>query len=286
MSLILEALRKSEAERRRGASPDLRVELPPTASRARRAIAPWPLLAVVVVLVFSAGLWWRARPTAPVATTPAATDASHSASNASPTSRSRPPYPASVRDGAGDTASDATFPVVQRIDPSTPPGNTESRGVTEPVQSIQAPDGIAATGSKPDAGAAAVNVTADGAAAARHDSEAGLSLNATPATPAAAIMPPAAVVPARTPSLPSSPPSAGAGGVEPLSSLSPAERRRLPAMKLSMHMWNAEPSRRFVIIDGTRFVEGDRIGEAVVTRIDPDGVMLDLDGRTVRMPLR
>jgi general secretion pathway protein B len=37
MSLILEALRKSEAERRRGESPDLRTELPPVASR--RAIA-------------------------------------------------------------------------------------------------------------------------------------------------------------------------------------------------------------------------------------------------------
>ena len=37
MSLILEALRKSEAERRRGDAPDLRVELPPPAATKIRA---------------------------------------------------------------------------------------------------------------------------------------------------------------------------------------------------------------------------------------------------------
>jgi phosphoribosylformimino-5-aminoimidazole carboxamide ribonucleotide (ProFAR) isomerase len=50
-------------------------------------------------------------------------------------------------------------------------------------------------------------------------------------------------------------------------------------------MWNSDPARRFVIIDGQRRVEGDRLGEAVITAIDRDGVLLELDGRALRIPL-
>src|SRR5690606_16359967 len=58
MSLILEALRKSEAERRRGSAPDVALELPPVPARGRRA-APawlWPLLAAIALLLVLA--WW------------------------------------------------------------------------------------------------------------------------------------------------------------------------------------------------------------------------------------
>ena len=41
MSLILEALRKSEAERRRGAVPDVAMELPPQAMARPRALPAW-----------------------------------------------------------------------------------------------------------------------------------------------------------------------------------------------------------------------------------------------------
>lgn len=64
------------------------------------------------------------------------------------------------------------------------------------------------------------------------------------------------------------------------------ERRQLPALKLSMHMWNERPAQRFVILDGIRYGEGDRVGAAVITAIDTSGVVLDLNGRAVRLPLR
>ena len=51
MSLILEALRKSEAERRRGEMPDLRAELPPPAAGSRsslRRALPW-IVAVAAI---------------------------------------------------------------------------------------------------------------------------------------------------------------------------------------------------------------------------------------------
>ena len=46
-------------------------------------------------------------------------------------------------------------------------------------------------------------------------------------------------------------------------------------------MWNDDPSQRFVILDGDRLREGDRIGDAVVTAITRDGVVLDWNGQAV-----
>lgn len=58
MSLILEALRKSEAERRRGLAPDVAMELPPTPASRPRAMTTWllPALAVAALLVVAG--WW------------------------------------------------------------------------------------------------------------------------------------------------------------------------------------------------------------------------------------
>ena len=43
-------------------------------------------------------------------------------------------------------------------------------------------------------------------------------------------------------------------------------------------MWHAESAQRFVILDGERMGEGDRIGDAVIEEITPDGVLLGLAG--------
>src|SRR5690606_22767879 len=103
------------------------------------------------------------------------------------------------------------------------------------------------------------------------------------ATPASSAIPPPASVQAPMPPE-AGPPATPAGGVR-ITGLPAAQRERLPAMKLSLHMWNEDPARRFVVIDGQRRSEGDRVGEATITAIDRDGVLLDLDGRQVRVPL-
>lgn len=79
-------------------------------------------------------------------------------------------------------------------------------------------------------------------------------------------------------------PPGGSGTPQRLSELATAQRERLPALRISMHMWNADPARRFVIIDGHRQVEGDRLGAGVIRAIDPDGMLVDLDGQLVRVP--
>src|SRR5690606_29621237 len=67
MSLILEALRKSEAERRRGEAPVLHVELPPgLEARMRRRWRP-PVAVVVAAALLGAagGVFWYQAPRAP-----------------------------------------------------------------------------------------------------------------------------------------------------------------------------------------------------------------------------
>ncbi len=54
MSLILEALKKSEAQRRLGVAPDIGTAV--TARRRRRSLAPWLLLAIVLLVL--GGAWW------------------------------------------------------------------------------------------------------------------------------------------------------------------------------------------------------------------------------------
>jgi general secretion pathway protein B len=114
------------------------------------------------------------------------------------------------------------------------------------------------------------------------------STEQTPEVAPAASAAPVASLPLPPPSTPiarPTPPPTGAP-IATVAELPAAERRQLPAMKLSMHMWNERPAQRFVILDGIRYGEGDRIGAAVITAIDTDGIVLDLNGRAVRLPLR
>lgn len=69
MSLILDALRKSETERRRGQAPGLFTPLPTVGAQvqSRRSLWPW-LVAVVVVLLALIAWWYRPVPAASVVT--------------------------------------------------------------------------------------------------------------------------------------------------------------------------------------------------------------------------
>ena len=69
MSLILDALRKSEAERRRGELPALALELPPVHARATPTRAAW-LLLPAVLLGAAATFWFVQRETQALPATP------------------------------------------------------------------------------------------------------------------------------------------------------------------------------------------------------------------------
>jgi general secretion pathway protein B len=218
MSLILEALRRSEADRRRGETPSVHGELPP-APRAPKPRIPaasgWLLAAIALVL----SAW------AVHAFLDRAQDAGAPATHRTVTKRAAAPA--------------ASLPPVRHL---TPPPVV----VVAPTAARIPP----------------------------------------PAQPSARAAPPAtseAPIPAPAP-----PPAAAAlhDDTMRLSDLDPEQRKALPPLKLSMHMWNDDPSQRFVILDGTRLREGDRIGDAVVTAITHDGVVLDWNGRKLELSIR
>jgi general secretion pathway protein B len=242
MSLILEALRKSEAERRRGATPSLYAEMPPVPTKASRFDSRWPvwigLAALVPVAAWIALGLVRSDPAPLVANKPMA----------EPT-----PALAPVQHLEAST-------VVPIIRPESPPVTDQA-----PVAGNAPPDASPTPADDEPQTAAdlAASIAARAqAAAARDDRDA-----AEPApAPASAMTSPQRAL--------------------SLTDLSTDERKALPPLKMSMHLWNEDASRRFVIIDGERLHEGDRIGNAVVAAIVSDGVLLDWNGRQLKLPIR
>jgi general secretion pathway protein B len=245
MSFILDALRKSEAARRRSEAPDLFAHMPqaqpPPQARPRW---PWWALgaAVAIALAIAVGLLTR-RTQAPVAAAPAVeTGDIADASQA----------------GADEVAiaqADATARPEPAPDQPPPPAQ------------VVAAAPIAAT--PPPAPAAVATQQATQPAA--------------PPQPA----PPPVSAPATAPVATPAPPPSGDRIVSP-AELEPALRRELPALKLSMHLWNETPARRFIILDGQRLKEGDVLGEGVsgeivVERIDRDGAVLAWRGLRLRI---
>ncbi|GAA4869293.1 general secretion pathway protein GspB [Luteimonas vadosa] len=243
MSLILEALRKSEAERRRGQAPDLHAELPPLAHGHPNRIPRWAGLALAAAALIAVAWWWSGtQHTSLEASAPAA-----------PSEVVLQPEPATA----------TAYPRVDRIPPA--PAPRQAPASPPAPAAVQPPPGVRpgpATATPPDA----TERTPPGPSVVD--------------APAPAPRAPAAPPPATTPT------SRAAPAVPTVAELPAAERDQLPPLKLTMHMWNERPAQRFVILDGNRHGEGDRIGDATITRIDPDGVTLELNGRAVRLPLR
>lgn len=93
MSLILEALRKSEAERRRGLAPDVAMELPPAPASRPRATT-WLLPALVVLALLVLAGWWARRGPANPALTATPTEAANE--TAQPTPEANPQIPSAM----------------------------------------------------------------------------------------------------------------------------------------------------------------------------------------------
>jgi general secretion pathway protein B len=248
MSLILEALRKSEAERRRGQAPDLRTELPPVAPPRAHALPRWSWAVFALALLVLAWLLLARSGSGP-AGGPLA-----------------PPADTSVATGSAGPARDPGTVVPSPrivIEPvaSAPPGDFAAAGRRDPAPEVPVP-GPAVTGEPGVLPPAAT--------------ERAPIASSTPSTPA----------PTATPA-PPAPPAPGATDTRllVLSELSAEERRQLPPLKLSMHMWSEDPARRFVILDGHRLAEGDRVGPAVIDAIRGDDVVLAWNGMRLRLSL-
>jgi general secretion pathway protein B len=262
MSYILDALKKSEQQRQRGAAPSL------LAAQAADVAPRRPLtlvygLAAGVILVVGVAIGtlrpWRTQAPAvpqpvlkpPEAVAPAAPPASPSVAITINTER--------------QTAAPA---------PATPPGAvSQPAPATQPVPTAQ---------SAPATQPAAVTQPAAGPAGGAMKAQ-----SATPASPAQGVPPVSTTAPQ---SNVSSPPPANPTGARPadvaperspvpFAELPASIQRDIPKLAILFHLYSRNPKERLVGINDRTLHEGDTVAPGlVVDEITPDGMVLSYKG--------
>lgn len=280
MSLILEALRKSEAERQLGRVPGLLTPMP-IATRARRRWSPLAAAVPALLAVAAAGWWfggasvpWRqpSPATADVAMAPA------TSTNAIPVLRPMP-------------AADPVEPLVRSAPPpvASPPPTVAAVDQARPGPAANPPAAVDVARETAAARAARPPTPADPAAvAAPATATASQSPLAPPPQTATAPLP-ATAAPARPVAETSTATVSTTAPAEPplptLASLDTARRNQLPPLRMSLHVFAESPAQRFALIDGRRYSEGQSIDALLqVHEIRREGVVLSLDGSRFLLP--
>lgn len=260
MSFILDALRKSEAARRRSEAPDLFTAMPEEfAPRRERSAWPMWVIGAVGLIALAVAAWL--------------------------TLHRAEPDPAVAPSAAVDPAP-AALPV-----PALPAGSPSSTAMPMPgprpdSQRIAGPAHVAN-------GAPIGNDAVASATPTNRSTPQGIA--STDAMPSGATMParlpePPPVEVAPAPALRNTPAPASSTSTSQralrLADLDPGTRKQLPPLKMSMHMWNEDRQRRFVILDGQRLGEGDVIGEVMVEAITQDGAIVNWQGSRLRIEMR
>ena len=298
MSLILEALKKSEAQRRLGEAPNLGT--PITATRRQRSPLPWITLAVVIAT--GAGAWLLLRPHAPTTDEPAAASApaqiearkpQRPAQHANTTAAATPPA-----QSAAATAPISVFPPAPArvtTSPATAAASAPKRDATAPTQQASAAAPAAIATKQP-----APAPTLDSRAAAKPAADAKPPASSPGAQKIAAPDNTAAVAgnaaaPTATQVAQTAPSAPGNRNAEPAAA--PAEpaiptifdlpfnlRHDLPELPVTMQVYSPDPARRFLLVGSARKKEGDQIGEVLVREIRPNGVVLEFHGQRFLLP--
>ena len=288
MSLILEALKKSEQQRRLGEAPTL--GSPVVSTRRRRSLLP--VLAVLIVIGVGAG-WWLSRQPAQPPATPAPPITAEKTVPGKPgdAQTSKPGQPAATaaanQERLKAEATKRKAEQAKRIEAlgnakQTPPLGLPNANPSTAAMTPRKPgDPIPhAMPSKAPPGEAATNPakTDATAVAPKPDAKAPPQI-AAPAPDSAAATSPA---PAKAPAA-AAPPDASA--LPTIWELPFATRKDIPALDLSMHVYSSDPKQRFVVIKGDRHVEGDEVASDLVLReIRQDGLVLEYKGQKFFFP--
>lgn len=272
MSLILDALKKSEEKRQLGQPPTLGSTVVPIPQRRRG----WPFLLLATVLLALAGwglnIYIRPHalvvPVAAVVQPPAASVALPHTTSATPVGGINPAPAVSPPSVAAPLALPAVAPpLVTR----TASQSISVFGARKPMPpAAVAPHGVAPP---PDASRIATAVK-------------------TAPTPAPE-NPPAPTVTAPVPAVPTAvvatdnakPVAPAAKSVPAYYELAFPIRKDLPAIKISMHVYALDPTQRFVVINGSHQGEGDAVdGGVIVREIRPTDVVLEFQGKIFSVP--
>jgi general secretion pathway protein B len=292
MSLILEALKKSEQQRRLGEAPTL--GSPALAARRRRSALP--LFVALIALALGAGWWVLRTPRTPTTDAPLA----QADKSVKPVLAPAAPKPATTSAPA-TTSTPASRADVRELKPVRPkenaqlglgqvttskPDNAATKRMTMPLGDrpgsvAQLPPAlpmVAGPVADPAAAPAAPPKPAPAVAPVTSAPKPELPVAVTPTavTNATAAMPAPTAMPKKEraePALPS------------VWELPYATRKDLPEFALTMHVYADDPHQRFVVIKGDRHVEGDDIGGGVILHeIRPDGLVLELKGKRFTYP--
>lgn len=72
------------------------------------------------------------------------------------------------------------------------------------------------------------------------------------------------------------PPAAAPVGLRRLKDMPAAYRAEFPPLSVDVHVYNADPQRRFVLVNGKRYREGDPLAEGPrIAEIVADGLVVD-----------
>jgi len=265
MSYILDALRKSDQQRQRGAAPTLQMVPPAAVEPKRRAYLSYGLLAAVLLAAGIAIGWlrpWQAEPSPPVANVVAARPSAASLSQPVPARSEIASAPAPAPQNATPAAQIASAPAplpAQASAPAPAPVRAQSPAlVTAPAQ-LPAP---AARESRPPAGAK------HAAAGKPRETAASASQKATAPEP-----PPATA----------SAESAPAQNIVLLADLPLALQQELPPMTVSVHAYSARPADRMVGINNRMLREGDEVVPGLkLEQITPEGMVFGYKGYSFR----
>jgi general secretion pathway protein B len=250
MSYILDALRKSEQQRQRGAAPTLSLEAPAAAAPKPRAYLAYGLLAVVLLGAGIAIGWlrpWQAVPAAPAVRVVAAPASAVGVRPPSPV-----PTDSTTRLAPGSQAPDAT-PAAQVA--AAPAAVTAPAAATASAQTLA-----------PAAAPAPVKPRSPASAEARGKPKEG-----------------AVAVPGKVSALPEPAPgaevAAPAQAVISLAELPLALQQELPALTISVHAYSARPADRLVGINNRMLREGDSVAPGLtLEQITPEGMVFEFRG--------
>jgi general secretion pathway protein B len=268
MSLILDALKRAERERRADAGPapgDVAVP----AAGTPRAAPPWRLIVIALVgvaAIAAAVLGYQRFRATPPAVRAAAETAQPAPPPAVIMARPPPPEPApGVVPGTEDVASldDLTNEPVLEAEP--PP--------TAPVPAAPPPPAAGPSTNRP--APARKPAPAPAQPAPEPEPQGPASIATTPAPPPTAgttTSPPAEIPPALTQPAP----------LRKFREMPPDYRADFPALKVEIHVYERAAERRFVMINGRKYREGERLAEGpALVEIVPDGLVLDYRGEKV-----
>lgn len=229
MSIILNALKKSEAQRRLGKAPTLAETAAVTHLEEKPKRIGWPLLVLGLMILLTAG--WFGRGWLPLGGD-SEEQSAHSSSQ----------QPAHTRGGEIDTSLDNAArekkAQLNQLVPATPGDSTTSRSIADfstPVETYLAPESAnfenVITGSGPAAGANGSRADVETASVWPEPVQAGTQV-----------------------------------GTEPLSIYEiPREiRAGLPEFQIIMQVYANEPQNRFALVNGVRILEGNELSSGLV----------------------